>query len=544
MSRRLIALAASLTASCVLVAAGCSKMSEGTSGDGAARTEGGQVVVGETDEPTGFNYASSKDSFIGVRDVVESVHYFAAKSRPDGSLDYVGLESEPKLVTESPQTVEWTIAEDASWSDGTPVTTADITYFYEGIVDPANDVASRIGYEDIESLQPIDDKTFRATFDKPYGDFRGLWQAVPQAKYFAAQGGSWEDALNENPGPAAGPYMFEEWRKGESLSLVPNPEWRGDPAPTLDRVVFRFLPDSATVPDALRNGDIDLVQEQAQVDLKQDLESVPGLQLETVVGPNFEHLVLNTKDPVVGDLAVRRAIALGLNRPEIVEALVAPFYPEAEPLGNMVLPDATIEGYEAHDGDFATQDVDAAREVLEAAGWTEGPDGIRQRDGEPLVIEFATTSDNERREQTLELIKSQLEPVGIMVEIDTCPSDCLFSDRLPKGKFQVALKSWSGTPFPVADARGRFTSGGGDNYSKYSSEKVDAVSAEAGAALDYESQVRLANDMDELLWQDLPMIPLFQTPYLSAHAESVVGVEPNARRDGVLWNAEAWGRIS
>ena len=160
---------------------------------------------------------------------------------------------------------------------------------------------------------------------------------MPQAAFVEAQGEPWESALDEDPGPAAGPYMFEAWRKGESLSLVPNPEWRGDVAPTLERLVFRFLPDSDTVPDAMRNGDIDAVLAQAQLDLMQDLESVPGLQLETVLGPSFEHLVLNTEDPVVGDLAVRRAIALGLNRPEIVEALVKPFYPEGQPLGNMVL---------------------------------------------------------------------------------------------------------------------------------------------------------------------------------------------------------------
>ena len=367
---------------------------------------------------------------------------------------------------------------------------------------------------------------------------------MPQAAFVEAQGEPWESALDEDPGPAAGPYMFEEWRKGESLSLKPNPEWQGEVTPTLERLVFRFLPDNDTVPDAMRNGDIDAVLAQAQLDLMQDLESVPGLQLETVLGPSFEHLVLNTQDPVVGDLAVRRAIALGLNRPEIVEALVTPFFPEGEPLGNMVLPNAQAEGYEPHDGAYATQDVAAAGQVLEEAGWLAGSDGIRERDGKRLVIEFATTSDNERREQTLELIKSQLEPVGIEVEIYTCPSDCLFSDRLPNGKFQVALKSWSSSPFPIADARARFVTDGGDNYSRYSSQDVDAAASAAGAALEAEEHLQLANRMDELPWCDLPMIPLFQTPYLAANSDGVTGVDPNATRDGLLWNSEEWGRTS
>ena len=123
------------------------------------------MVVGAAVEPTGFNYASSKDSIIGVRDVVESVHYFAAKSAADGSLSYVGLDSEPTVVSEDPQTVEWTIAETATWSDGTPVTTDDIRAFHEAVVNPDHDVASRVGYEDIKALEIVDEKTFRAVFE-------------------------------------------------------------------------------------------------------------------------------------------------------------------------------------------------------------------------------------------------------------------------------------------------------------------------------------------------------------------------------------------
>lgn len=540
-SVRLLAIIAVL-----LVLAACARIDSAGAGAtpaGGPRAAGGQVVVGAEQEPSGFNYASSKDSTIAVRDVIQNIFFFASRSRPDGTLDYPGLAREPVIVSQEPQVIEWTIAAEAMWSDGTPVTTADIESHFRNVTAPANAVASRAGYEQISALDVVDDKTFRATFTSPYGDFRGLWQAIPQAAYLAEQPGGWDSGLNENPGPSAGPYMFDSWNRGESIVLVPNPEWRGDPAPTLDRLVLRFLPESSTLPDALRNQEVDVILAQAQVDLLHSLQGVPGLKTETVVGPAFEHLVLNLGDPVVGDLAVRRAIAHALDRRAIVEGLVAPLRPDAAPLDNMVLPNAQSPGYQPHGQSYQQRDLSAAGRVLDEAGWLIGPDGARAKDGVRLSIEFSTTAGNERREQALELIESQLAAAGVEVRIDTCPAACLFTDRLPVGDFQVALKSWSGSPFPIADATARFTTGAGDNYSAYSNPRLDALAGQAGAALEEDEQLALANAMDEMLWEDLPMIPLFQLPNLAAYRSVLAGIEPNGNRDGMLWNAAAWGRV-
>ena len=539
-------LAAGITA--VVFLTGCTSLDRGADNEGAAavtdtpRAQGGEAVFGAEQEPSGFNYTSSKDSIVAVRDVIENIHYFASKSKPDGTLDYVGLESEPEVISSDPQVIEWKIAKDATWSDGKPVTTADIAYHFANVMDPKHEIASRVGYEQIKTLDDIDEKTFRATFDSPYGDFRGLWQAVPQAEWVKAQPAGWAKAMDSEPGPSAGPYVFEQWSKGESITLVPNKFWKGEPSPTLDRLVLRFLPETSTLPDALRNGEVDVVLAQAQTDLKQELEGLPGLATEVVLGPSFEHLVLNVKDPVVGDLAVRQAIAHAVDRQAIVKALVAPFAAEATPLHNMVLTNAQTRGHESHGDEYQQRDVQAAGEVLDAAGWLEAPDGIRAKNGKPLEVEFATTAGNERREQGLELIKNQLKDVGIDVRISTCPEACLFSDRLPSGQFQVALKSFSGSPFPLADASARFTTGGGDNYSKYSDSAFDDLASQARGTLDVADQTGLANEMDKVLWEDLPMIPLFQRPDLSAYRTTLVGVEPNGTRDGMLWNAAAWGR--
>ncbi|WP_166665555.1 ABC transporter family substrate-binding protein [Kribbella caucasensis] len=527
----------------LLALSACSAIDETSAGNTttAERAAGGEIVFGAEDEPSGFNYATSKDSILGVRDVVENLFFFAAKSRPDGTLYYEGLAAEPAIVSDQPQIVEWKINPDSTWSDGTPVTTQDIKYYFDNVTNPKNDVASRVGYDLISKLDLVDAKTFRATFRSRYGDFRGLWQAVPQAAHLKSTPGGWENGLNNDPGPSAGPYKFERWTKGESITLVPNPQWKLQPKPTVDRIVFRFLPESSTIPDALRNQEINIVEAQAQLDLMQDLQHVDGLKLEISTGPRFEHLVLNHKDPVVGDPAVRKAIAHALDRDAIVKALVAPFQPEAKRLDNMVLTNAQAPGSEPHGEQYHSADPEAAKRILQYAGWIPGPNGVRAKSGKQLTIQFSAVAGNQRQEQTLELIKNQLSKVGINLTIDTCPAACLFSDRLPAGKFQITLKGFSGSPFPVADARARFGTGGGDNYSKYSNARFDELAKQAAETLQAQEQIRLANEMDKVLWEDLPMLPLFQRPDLVAYRASLVGIEPNGTRDGVLWNAAGWG---
>ncbi|MBW3651498.1 MAG: hypothetical protein KY458_13110, partial [Actinobacteria bacterium] len=95
------------------------------------RAPGGTLVYGADQEPTGFNGNTSKDNGTSVKNVIENLFYYAVKATPDFGLDYIGLDEEPKVISESPQVIEWNIHKDAVWSDGTPVTTADIKYFWE-----------------------------------------------------------------------------------------------------------------------------------------------------------------------------------------------------------------------------------------------------------------------------------------------------------------------------------------------------------------------------------------------------------------------------
>jgi peptide/nickel transport system substrate-binding protein len=166
-----------------------------------------------------------------------------------------------------------------------------------------------------------------------------------------------------------------------------------------------------------------------------------------------------------------------------------------------------------------------------------GGDGIYEHptDGR-LDLRLTWREPNPRREQTAQLIQAQLRDAGIDVQLDPAPD----FNGINQGDFDVALFGYSGivTPLIYADIYGTDTAG---NVGLYSNPEVDALFERAGQELDPEARIDLLHEIDEILWEDLPVLPLFQVPELVAHTESVDGVEFNGYQ-GYTTNAHRWAR--
>ncbi len=517
------------------------------------RGDRGRLVYAAEQEPNGFNGSTSRNATIGVKNVTENIFFYAVKARPDSGVDYVGLEREPRPLPDRPQVIEWQIRKDAKWSDATPITVADIQYYFEQVMlkDPAkvsagnpdgwaNDVANRVGYDQITRFTRVDDKTFQAEFEPAYGDFRGMWTDIPQARFMQAQPGGWDTGLNDTPGPSAGPYLFKEWNKGESLVLVRNAEWWGSPKPTLDSIVFRFLPDAASSVAALRNQEVDMIYPQPQVDLVAEVRRLDGVRHSIGFGPTFEHLTFNLKHEQLGDKAVRQAIAWGVDRNRIVQALLRPFSAQAARVDNSVVL-LGQRGYEAHGADYHSPNPARARAALEGAGYARGAGGYYEKAGRRLSFRLSTIGGNQLREQQAELMRSQLAEVGIEIRFETLTPRDFFGVHLPSGDFDIANFAWSGGPFPISAAKQVWSTGSGSNYGGYSSPAFDRAAERGARELDRERQLVLANEMDRALWDDLAVLPLYQKPTLLAVRNTFVNISDNPTNEGPFWNAQVWG---
>ena len=532
-----------------LVAAACGGGGGGGGSGKPATKQGGTLNYGADQEPTGFNNNTSKDNGTSVANVMINVLPQAFHLTPDFKVAMnTDLLDSAEQTSSQPQTIVYKIKQNAVWSDGTPVSADDFIYLWKNLNGTIknNDVASTTGYDQVQSVTGSDNgKTVTVVFKQPFSDWRSLFCSgnfILPAHYVSKQPGGWNTGLDKNPQniPSAGPFKVQNYTPGQSLTLVRNDQYFGKKA-SLDSIVFRFLPESTTQPAALQNNEVDMIYPQPQLDMVQQVKALPDVTNQINLGPTFEHLDFNFKNQFLSDVAVRKAIATGINVDELVKRTVGQFASQVKPLGNRLwMP--FQEPYQDHFGQYGKGDVAGAQKLLDAAGYTKGSDGIYTKGGKKISVRFSTTAGNKLRETQGELFQAQMKQVGIDIKIANLDSQKLFGDALPNGNFDIADFAWVGGPFAVSGNRDIYRSGAGSNYGQYANPKVDQLFAQASAEFDANKAAELLNQIDQVVTDDMATIPLYNKPTFLAFRNTFVNVSDNATQDGPFWNSNTWAQ--
>lgn len=540
-----------------LAALACGPSAKSMSGAGSADRESGpgrvaQVTFASDQEPTGWNNATASGSLSATAAIVENVYPSAFVQTPDLDVEMNDdLLVSAAQLSDEPQVIEYRIRDEAVWSDGTPISAEDFAYAWRqqnGSI-PGNDVASTLGYDRIASVEGSGDgKVVTVTYAEPFGEWQSLFHQILPAHIMGGLPGGWNDGLDgpNLPEFSGGPLRLVNYVPGQSVTLVGNEAWWGEP-PQLDEIVVRFGIDAAALPQAMANHEVDIAYPQPQIDLVQQIQDLgPEIVSQLSRGLSFEHLDFNLAHPFLARREVREAIALGLDRDALVEATVAQFDDRAQRLDNRIWMTGQPH-YEAHGGRYAERHVEAARALLEGAGFTEGDDGIYQLDGQRLSLRISTTAGNRLREDTELVVVDQLADVGIEITIDNREGSAVFDKFFPESgdpadrDFDIALFAWAGSPFPSFNSA-LYGTGSGQNLMGYSDPELDALFDRAIAESDPAAMAALYNRVDELLWEDLPTIPLYAKPTFLPYRSTITNVIDNPTTRGPLWNAEQWGR--
>jgi peptide/nickel transport system substrate-binding protein len=559
---------------CALLAAACGD--DDNSGDEGSGTtapptttadvpEGGTVTYASDQEPTGWNVNTANDNLAALNYMTILVYPQAFDITPDFEVVMnKDLLTSAEQTKDDPQTIEYKINPDAAWSDGTPISGKDFIYNWKlqngkvdadvGESDPEAaspddatipDVASTTGYENIKSVEG-DGKDVTVTFETPYADWKGLFgNIMPEHILKDVEG--WNTSLDEANIPewSGGPFKFTDYEPEKSVTMVPNDKFWGE-KPHIDKlvVVFGILPEA--LPEAFQNGEIDLAYPQPQVDLVQRLEELPEIKSQINFGLSYEHIDFNLLNEQLADPAVRQAIAYGLDREELVARTVKQFDDRAEVLNNRIWLNNQPE-YKDNAGKYKTANKETATKTLEDAGYAKGSDGIYAKDGKKLSFRISTTGGNQLREDTEEVIQDQLKQIGIEVKIANVEGSAVFDLFFPESgdfadaDYDIALFAWVGTPFTASSNQSLFIPGGGQNEMSYDNKEVGDLFTEAIQTADPEETVTKTNEIDSILWDDLPTIPLYAKPTLLPARETVLNVIDNASTYGPLWNATTWG---
>ncbi len=528
--RRPVALAAPLVA--VLLLASCADPG-GEVGQAGARPaddrDGTEVVIAVAAEPDTLHPVLGYARW-GDGKVVEGLLTLGADLRPAPLL----AQDLPE-VSDDGLTWTYTLREDVRFHDGSSLTADDVVATYETATDPELGSPVAADLTALASVEAPDDRTVRFTLRHPQASF--LTATVLGVVPAATLDGPAADGLDRAP-VGTGPYEVESWRAGERLVLTATDDYWG-PEPQVRRATFVFAGDDSSRAARLAAGEVDAAQLPVQA-----LARFEGDDRYDVVRrdtADFRALVLPEAGPVASDPAVRRALHLGLDRDRMVEgALAGAGRPAFGPLPPEAVDHSPVLEVEA--------DAAAAGRVLEDAGWVEGRDGVRVRDGRRAELSLMYPAGDTLRQNIALDVQAQAADLGI----DVRPEGLSWEAIEPRMATD-ALVYGSGNPYdgdlamyPLLHSSRALQ--GFDNPGGYASPEMDRALDRGRSAQDAASREAAYAQVQEQLAEDLPWVFLVHVEHdyviragvWDGYDVDLVEPHEHGLQGGPWWNLPAW----
>jgi peptide/nickel transport system substrate-binding protein len=515
----------------------------GAGGSGAqAPRVGGTVVYAAGNEPPCLNILIPACSSVVAGWAVPGLVLKGAFSFAPGNTLRAQLVSNVEFTRTPPFTLTYHIRPKAHWSDGVQISAQDFVFTHRAILeyvppDAGSDLA--IDVTMIRSVRALGPKTVRVVLRTRFAGWRSLFSVVLPRHALAGEDlmNIWTDRI-DNPMTGrpigSGPFLVERWERGKQLTLVRNERYWGPHPAYLNRLVLR----TCCSAEDLRNGKADILW--APVGRQEDFPRFPGYRRGFRPGLAFQHIEIRVGPgghPALKIKLVRRALAYGIDRVGIVQALFGEIDPKRRPLdSNVFLIQSPF--YRANWSSYRYRPREARR-LLEQAGCRLGADGIYVCAGAPLSLHVFTTAGNPARELIVQLVQRQLRRVGVEVVPTYAPSAALFgpSGVLASGNWDLALFGYAYGP----DPKGRddlYGCGGSGNWTGYCQRLVTRDLDQADRILDRDQQARVLNRADAKMARDVPVIPLLQgllAVYVRSNVRNVFMSFP-----ADYWKAENW----
>jgi peptide/nickel transport system substrate-binding protein len=413
----------------------------------------------------------------------------------------------PIMVTEIPTHENGMVKEDGGktavtyhlkpnmkWSDGQPITSADCEFGHKLYSDTSTATFTRGDYPaSIESFTKVDDLTFTLTYKGPFPDYTGSGNSVafahcehpahvlePILKEKGTLDGS--PYVTTAQGLVGyGPYKLESWTKGDNMTFVANENWDGQ-KPGFDKVVLKFITESAQMKNALETGEIDLAFNWAN-NLVKDYSAISNAEVFNTTSVYQDAVWFNIRadgnqNPAMKDPKVRLAIIEAIDRVSANAALAdGAEIPGAFDAKNWWPANLEIPKY----------DPENAKKLLDEAGWTVGDDGIRVKDGVKLILRFYSTIRQQRNDYQL-AIQQNLRDVGVSVQVFPIQAAVLFADysnrgQMATGDYDISIYASSNDPISPNLDPGSFScdaiptqqNPNGQNFSGVCDKKLDEL---------------------------------------------------------------------
>ena len=420
-------------------------------------------------------------------------------------------------VANGKQVVTLKLNDKAVWGDGKQITADDWVASWKAMnkTNEAFEPASTEGWDQLETVaagaSPLD---VVMTYKSTYPDWTAIVADGPlraeSVKDPETFNKAWTTLKNEW---LSGPYKVESI-SADTLTYVPNDKWWGD-KPLLDKITFKAIASDAKA-SAFANKEIDHYDIGSDPDGYSRASSTPESTIHKAAGPNFRHFTFNSKAPNLSDVKVRQAIVMGLDRMIIAKSDLAGVAWDPTPLNNNIFLPSQAEYVDLGKDTGIDFNVDKAKALLEEAGWKPGADGIREKDGQKLVVKFMALTGVKASENEALQSQKMLKEIGVDLQIvPTAVSEFSSGNLLSGANFDIVAFSWIGTPYPLRGIDQIYGSGA-SNFAQLRSPELDALTAQIATEVDQTKRADLAKQAAKVIWTEVHTLPLYQRPELVA----------------------------
>lgn len=479
------------------------------------------------------------------------------------------------------KSVTWKLKPGVKWSDGQPFTANDVLFTYEFIINPATQATTAGSYEAVKSVEAIDDYTVKVNFKDvnpawsiPFVGIPGL--ILPKHVFEAYNGPNVREAPANLVPVGTGPYrvlppgivpqevLFLGTKLVPTNKIVyePNPYFREEDKPYFRRVILRG---GGTANEAtrsvLKTNDVDYAW---YLDPEKVAELAPVSKGKAIsnFGPNVEHILLNLTDPnpstgerssvqhphpFFSDQKVRQAFAYAIDR----EAIAA-LYTGSQATSNILVAPANY----ASPNTSYEFNLTKAAQLLDEAGWVDSDgDGIRDKNGVKMKVVFLTTTAS-IRQKTQRMVKDALNSIQVDVDLQILDSAILFNSdssnpndyhQFPADMLEYAdgnlspdpgtyMRHWTCDQIP--QQANNWT---GENVERYCNPEYDALYQQSTTEVDFKKRQQLFIQMNDMLINDVVLIPLVHSADISGVGPTLEGVDLTPW-DADLWNIKDWRR--
>jgi len=529
----------------------------------SGKTKPGDEYIFALDQAfTSWNiYTSEGNTLVGAQ-AMSGLIPQVFKSDPSGDVKLNSdLMESAEVTNQSPQTVVYKIKPNAVWNDGTAISADDFKFGWKMNTGKkedctACDPASTSGWELVKSIVGSDNgKTVTVTFEdgKVYSDWKALYStdgiypshlATKQGFDLATPAGvsAASDWFNKTtPTWSGGPYIIDTYNKDQSVVEKKNDKWYGAVKPSLDKLIFKFVIEQASLAPALQNKEVLGMNPQPNANLVTQVGQIPGVISRIGHGYQWEHLDLNLKNKYLADKALRQAMFTAINVKTIINKTYGVFDKAAKPLGshNFFPGDKHYKDVVTPTGQ-GSGDVEKAKKILTDAGYTIANGKLMTKTGEAVPqLRYRYTKGNQLRATTGELVQAQLKEIGI--DVKTQETETL-GQTLSSGDFDIMIFAWVGSPLFQGAAEQNWVTDNGGNYGHYSNPEVDKLVKQGAQEFDLDKAADALNQADALMTDDAYVMPVSQKPTFTATYQDWVNIRDNATQWSPTYNVQEWGQ--